>query len=149
MCLRQEKDKKERKMSEKTKWQGLWNNREGVYSGKVIKKSDIPAYSRLIVRYNKFYEKDGSKPRFVYCFANGDSAKAITMECDHDEYRTLKELNSKIDELKDVMRQGKENGYMMALPSQSQAAAADLMQRAIEIIEEITGEEWDFSYITF
>ena len=73
-------------MAEKSKWYGLWNNREGVYSGQVINKADIPSYSRLIVRYNKFYDKDSNKPRFVYCFANGDAAKAITIEVSKSDY---------------------------------------------------------------
>ena len=77
--------------AEKTNWYGLWNNREGVYSGQVIKKSDIPAYARLIIRYNKYYEKDSNKPRFVYCFASSDAEKAITIETSKDEYITLSE----------------------------------------------------------
>ena len=36
----------------KTEWLGLQNNREGVYSGQIIKKADIPPYSRLIVLFN-------------------------------------------------------------------------------------------------
>ena len=75
--------------NEKTKWYGLWSQREAVYSGQVIRKADIPNHSRLIVRYNKFYEKDGNKPRFVYCFANGDAAKAITIEVSKDDYISL------------------------------------------------------------
>ena len=73
-------------MNDKTNWLGLWNNREGVYSGQVIKKADIPPYARLVVRYNKFYEKDSNRPRFVYCFASGDSAKAITVKKTHEEF---------------------------------------------------------------
>lgn len=34
-------------MSEKTQWQWLWYQREGVYSGHVIKKADIPEKARL------------------------------------------------------------------------------------------------------
>ena len=75
--------------NEKTKWYGLWSQREAVYSGQVIRKADIPNHSRLIVRYNKFYEKDGNKPRFVYCFANGDAAKEITIEVSKDDYISL------------------------------------------------------------
>ena len=85
------KEKRYMVVNEKTKWYGLWNNREGVYSGQVIKKSDIPAYARIVLRYNKFYEKDSKRPRFVYCFANGDAANAITMEVSTDEYITLSE----------------------------------------------------------
>lgn len=62
----------------KTKWEGLWQNREGVYSGYTIKKTDIPPYSKLIVRYNRFYEKGSNKPRFVYMFAQKAAADAIS-----------------------------------------------------------------------
>ena len=136
----------------KTKWEGLWNNREGVYSGRVIKKADIPAYARLILRYNKYYEKDGNRPRFVYCFANGDAADAITLEQETDDQMTLEEaenLLEKIEELRNVMRRGNSNGDVMMLPSESMASANELMKDAIRLVEEITGEEWEFSYITF
>lgn len=136
-------------MSEKTQWQGLWYQREGVYSGYVIKKADIPKKARLILRYNKYYDKDSNKPRFVYCFANGDSADAITMQVEHEEYVSLEDLTSKIEELAEIMRQGNCNANMMMLPSQSAASAEGLMRKAIDIIEELTGEEWNFTYITY
>ena len=136
-------------MSEKTQWHGLWYQREGVYSGYVIKKSDIPEKARLILRYNKYYDKGSNKPRFVYCFANGDSADAITMQVEHEEYVSLEDLTSKIEELAEIMRQGNCNADMMMLPSQSAASAESLMEKAIDIIEELTGEEWNFTYITY
>lgn len=70
---------------EKTKWYGLWQNREGVYSGEVLAKREIPPYTRIVLRYNRFYERGKNKPRFVYCFASGDKAKAITVEKDERE----------------------------------------------------------------
>lgn len=136
-------------MSEKTQWQGLWYQREGVYSGYVIKKADIPEKARLILRYNKYYDKDSNKPRFVYCFANGDSADAITMQVEHEEYVSLEDLTSKIEELAEIMRDGNHNADSLFLPSESQASAEYLMKKAIELVEEITGEEWNFSYWTF
>lgn len=72
---------------ERTDWKPLWRNREGVYSGQVIAKKDIPPYSRLIIRYNKFYDSNKpNSPRFVFCFASGDASKAITMERKRAEY---------------------------------------------------------------
>lgn len=136
-------------MSEKTQWQGLWYQREGVYSGYVIKKADIPKKARLILRYNKYYDKDSNKPRFVYCFANGDSADAITMQVEHEEYVSIEDLTSKIEELAEIMRDGNHNADSLSLPSESQASAEYLMKKAIELVEEITGEEWNFSYWTF
>ena len=90
-------------MSEYTKWEGLWQSKPSVYRGKVIAKKDIPNYARLIVRYNRFYEKDSSKPRFVYCFANGEAADSISLElveCEDDEYcftrRGLQDLINRV-----------------------------------------------------
>lgn len=71
-----------------TKWEGLWaQERQGFYSGYMIKKSDIPAHTRLVVRYNKYYEKDSTKPRFIYCFADaeGYAKKCIPLEVEEDQ----------------------------------------------------------------
>lgn len=77
--------------TERTKWEGLWQQREGVYSSKTIRKMDIPKYAKLIIRYNKYYEKGCNKPRFVYTFAQRESANAITLKIEKDEYITLVE----------------------------------------------------------
>lgn len=74
---------------EKTSWQGLWKARKSVYKSQVIRKKDIPAFARLIVRYNKFYSADSQRPRFVFCFANGKAEQAITMEREFEEGTTL------------------------------------------------------------
>lgn len=69
-----------------TKWQGLWaQERQGFYAGQVIKKTDIPKYTRLVMRYNKFYDKDSNRPRFVYCFADseGYEDRCIQVELDN------------------------------------------------------------------
>lgn len=59
------------------------------------------------------------------------------------------ELKAKIKELAEILRRGKRNGDVIMLPSESQARAQVFEDRAISIVEEITGEEWEFSYITF
>ena len=69
-----------------TKWQGLWpQERNGFYAGRVIKKSEIPKYTRIVLRYNKFYEKDSNRPRFVYCFADSDEYKNKCWPIELDE----------------------------------------------------------------
>ena len=71
-----------------TKWLGLWaQERQGFYASSVIKKADIPAYTRLVLRYNKFYSKDSNKPKFVLCFADseGYKEKCIPLELDDDD----------------------------------------------------------------
>ena len=71
-----------------TKWMGLWpQDRQGFYAGQVIKKQDIPPHTRIVLRYNKFYEKDSNKPRFVYCFADseGYKSKCVPIEIEETE----------------------------------------------------------------
>ena len=71
-----------------TKWLGLWKQeKEGVYSGQVIKKADIPKYTRIVLRYNKYYDKDLNRPRFVYCFADSEGYEemCVPIEADEDE----------------------------------------------------------------
>ena len=61
-----------------TKWEGLWLQEGSSYSGYPIKKSEIPKYTRLIVRHNKYWKKDNEPPtpRYVYCFADADGYEA-------------------------------------------------------------------------
>lgn len=128
-----------------TKWQGLWRqDREGFYAGQVIKKDDIPEHTRIILRYNKFYEKGGNRPRFVYCFADsaGYEDKCVPVEYENSPAQMIAELA-------EVMREGNRNADVMRLPSDSMSAAASLYDRAIEIIEDLTGETWDFSYLSY
>lgn len=128
-----------------TKWQGLWRqDREGFYAGQVIKKDDIPEHTRIVLRYNKFYEKGGNRPRFVYCFADsaGYEDKCVPVEYENSPAQMIAELA-------EVMREGNRNADVMRLPSDSMSAAASLYDRAIEIIEDLTGETWDFSYLSY
>ena len=62
---------------------------------------------------------------------------------------TEHEILEKIDELKEILREGHRNADQLMLPSESQARAQNLMRQALGIIEEITGEEWEFSYISW
>ena len=84
----------------KTKWEGLWYNGHGVYSGKTIKKSDIPTYARLIIRHNKYWNEENNHPRFVYCFASGDEFKVLTLESE-DYHNIIDELENKIKDLEE------------------------------------------------
>lgn len=56
----------------KTKWQGLWKQKEALYISETIRREDIPENAKLIVRYNKYYQKDSSKPNFVYRFVEDE-----------------------------------------------------------------------------
>ena len=70
-----------------TQWLGLWaQERQGFYAGQVIKKSGIPEHARIVLRYNKFYEKDGNRPKFVYCFADSEGYKSKCVPLELDEH---------------------------------------------------------------
>ena len=58
-----------------------------------------------------------------------------------------KNLTSTINELSETLREA--NNCPMMLPSESQVRAQMLMDKAIELVEELTGEEWRFEYLTF
>lgn len=76
----------------KTKWLGLWKQeREGFYAGQVIKKSEIPKYTRIVLRYNKWYEKDGNKPRFIFSFADSEGYEklCIPIEIANEDMETV------------------------------------------------------------
>jgi len=84
-----------------TRWNGLWaQERQGFYAGRVIKKSEIPKYTRIVMRYNKFYEADTNRPRFIYCFADseGYEDKCVPLELDEDKPYTFTE-----EELQDLV----------------------------------------------
>ena len=60
------------------------------------------------------------------------------------------EILQKVEELTDVLRQSRRNAYgIPKLPSEEKAMADYLHGRAIELVEEITGEDWEFSYRYF
>ena len=91
---------KQKGKDKQTEWYGLWKN-GGVYSGYTIKKEDIPPYSKIVLRFNKFYKKDSGRPRFQYCFANGDAAYALTVELSDEEAETIGALKARIKELEE------------------------------------------------
>ena len=50
------------------------------------------------------------------------------------------------DRLAGIMRDGNVNGDIACLPNESIGRAESLFEQAIEIIEDSTGEKWDFTY---
>lgn len=91
---------KQKGKDKQTEWYGLWKNGD-VYSGYTMKKADIPPYSKIVLRFNKFYKKDSGRPRFQYCFANGDAAYALTVELSDEEAETIDALKARIKELEE------------------------------------------------
>ena len=135
--------------SKQTKWEGLWWHPEYCgFSSDCINLADLRKFKgnvRLYVRKNKFFNGgENGRPNYHFCIkdANADVFNSLEIE---DSVNVI----SKVKELAEIMGEGKLNGYKMALPSESQQKAQSLMENAIQIIEEITGQEWDFSFITW
>lgn len=76
-----------------TKWSGLWSQRQGVYASAVIKKADIPKHTRIIFRYNKYYEKDKNRPRFVFCFADSEGYEELCVPLEMQKPKPYKDSN--------------------------------------------------------
>ena len=73
-------------MGKENKYEGLWAGRTGWYSSKAFLKKDIADLlkegerKKLILRYNKGYEKDSNRPRFIFAFADSSQADDITAD---------------------------------------------------------------------
>lgn len=63
--------------------------------------------------------------------------------------KTGNELEKLVTELTNVLKEGNENADRMCLPSESERRAAELHERAKEIVKEITGYEWEFTWLTW
>lgn len=134
-----------------TKWDGLWWHPEyNGFSSGVISLADIRKFKgnvRLYVRKNKFYNNgENGRPNYCFCLKDANSEIFHLMEVEESDGDSLAD---KVRELSEVMREGNRNADVMMLPSDSQASARSLMQKAIQLVESITGEKWDFSYLTF
>ena len=132
--------------NKQTKWEGLWWHPEyNGFSSTVIDLSVVRKFKgkvRLYVRKNKFYN-GGENGRPNYCFSLKDA--------DSEVFNTLEvvEDDDPLEELREVMREGNLNANQIMLASESQYRAQELTKRAIELVEKITGEEWNFTYITY
>ena len=99
------------------KMQGLWARRQGWYISKPISKKELldlmgdTEQINLILRYNKFYEKDSNRPRFVFSFASVQAADDITEEIQFITAGYIKDFDDgaeyiTIDEAIDYARNG-------------------------------------------
>jgi len=135
--------------SKQTNWIGLWYHPEyNGYSSSAFSMAALKAFKgpvRVYMRKNKLYEQGSNRPNYCFCIKDADSETFQEVEVT-DEKQSLRD---KVDELRDIMIEGRMNGDLAMLPSESQARAQELMREAVELIEEITGEKWEFSYITF
>ena len=72
----------------KTKFEGLWKTRKAVYVSKPFTQKqlkELPKKFRLVVRYNKFYQSDTARPKFVFSFMDAEEAEAFMFEFEEGE----------------------------------------------------------------
>lgn len=132
-----------------TNWGGLWFHSEyNGFSSEVINLAELRKFKgkvRLYVRKNKFFNNgENGRPNYCFCLKDADSETFWTPEIEEDD-----SVFRKIEKLKEVMQEGNLNGDRMMLPSESVGCAKRLMEEAIKLVEEITGEEWNFTAITY
>lgn len=82
--------------------------------------------------------------KFVMTFADAEGFKEACTELVYAE-----SAQQIIDQLAEVMRQGNANADSLALPTESKAKAQELFNQAIELIEELTGEKWEFTFLNW
>lgn len=131
-----------------TRWEGLWYHPENHnYTSAALNLASLKDFKgncRVRMIKNRF--KGEGKPTYLFTISS------LTEDKDIEEIEIQQSepsIADQIAELAEVMRQGTINGNRINLPSESQATAASLYKRAISIIEEMTGEKWDFSYVTW
>lgn len=83
----------------RTKWQGLWYHPESYsFSSTTLSLADIKKFKgkvRLIVKKNKFFEKDSSKPNYVFMLVDSNNEKYSPWEVENEEkVYTEEELTS-------------------------------------------------------
>ena len=132
-----------------TEWSGLWWHPETMsFSSTAINLANLRKFKgnvRMFVKKNKFFNGgENGRPNYLFCLRDTKSDLVNPIDVVDDE-----SIGAKINRLKELMQEGQLNGYRAMMPSDSQAYANDLMQEAISIIEEITGEKWEFSFVTW
>lgn len=140
-----------------TNWGGLWWQPDSLYfTSQTISLSELRKFKgcvRLVVKKNKFYNNgENGRPNYVFLFRDAKSENPFTLEVTDetvDEVECEDSLQSKVDELAEIMRSGHDGSEYRMLPSESQARAKYLFNEAISLVEEITGEKWEFAYTYF
>lgn len=134
-----------------TNWLGLWYNPSNHgFSSQTINISELKKFKgkvRIYMRKNRFFNNgENNRPNYQFVIKDSDSPTFEDIFVEDDE---TVDVRGKIDELREVLKAGNNNAYKMMLPSESQAIAGELMERAIEIIKELTGQDWNFTCLTW
>ena len=132
-----------------TSWAGLWWHPEySGFSSEALDLSQLRKFKgkvRLYMRKNAYYNNgENGRPNYCFCLKDSNSEAFNQLEVEDDD-----SIFAKIERLREIMRAGNTNADRMMLASESQARADDLMREAVALIEDITGESWEFSYITY
>ena len=134
-------------MNKKQKIIGFWKRkgRKGFTSSPICyKDSETPV--RMLLMKNPYPDKEKNRPDYI-AYLSRDIEFSELEEADFGGDRFY--YDDKLNKLAEIMREGKRNGDVMALPSESAANAQKLYRDAVEIVEELTGEKWEFSFITY
>ena len=137
-----------------TSWEGIWWHPENQYYSSaafnLAKIKEFKGNVRLYIKKNRYFNNgENGRPNYHFCIRSTESPSFNTLEIEEDPSYEFKDKIGLIEELRSVMEQGNNNADRMCLPSESQAVAAELQARAIAIIEELTGSEWNFSFLSF
>lgn len=133
-----------------TSWEGLWYHQEyNGYSSKAFNLKKLKNFKGTVrfYMYKNRNIKGTNRPNYVICIKDSKSDSFNEIEIEEDE--SIQDKINLINELKEIMHEGNHNADVMRLPSETQADAQALMKRAIEIIEQLTNEKWNFQYLTF
>ena len=103
----------------------------------------LPAKIKILAQYG--IDRDNENNKLVKKLDIKDQQIAMLKE----ELSNAMEKVSKIDELAQIMDEGNRNADVLTFPYESRETANDLMDRAVEIIQELTGKEWEFTFLTF
>lgn len=78
----------------KSQYLGLWKcERTGWYMSQPITKKqlkEIKGKLRIIMRYNKYHNPEKNTPRFIFAFADAESAEnVVSLKFDSDEFEEM------------------------------------------------------------
>lgn len=133
-----------------TRWEGLWYHPEAHnYTSAVLNLAALKGFKGTCrLRMIKNRKKGDTQP--TYLFTIGSTTEDMSDNVEPLEIRESQDnTQALLDELKNVLQESYLNGERLALPTESLATAKGLYNRAVEIIEELTGEKWEFNYVYY
>ena len=130
-------------------WIGLFAipDKPAFYKTKPISKASLETDGdfRILLRKNKYYEKDSGKPLYVLTFEDANSKyNSLAVE------ENLGASNAeKIAEIKSLIRKGNADCIKRRTPSESYDVACDYYTRLLNLVSDLTGEKVNFKTYMF